>query len=182
MADQEESEFAYSNLIVDIPDYPEPGVIFKDITPLISDGQGFSACVDALVNHFIGKGITKVVGSEARGFLLGAPVAYRLGAGFVPARKPGKLPREVYSQRYALEYGTDELQIHKDAIKPEDKILIVDDLVATGGTSVATAKLVEQTKAEIVGFAFLLELAYLNPREEIAKDFKQEVFSLIKVD
>lgn len=182
MANQEQSEFAFSNLIVDIPDYPEPGVIFKDITPLIADEQGFSACIDTIVNHYIGKGVTKVVGSEARGFLLGAPVAYRLGAGFVPARKPGKLPREVYSQRYALEYGTDELQIHKDALKPTDKVLIVDDLVATGGTTVATAKLVAQSGAEIVGFAFLLELSYLHPREEISKNFDQEVYSLIKVD
>lgn len=176
------SNFAYSNLIIDIPDYPEPGIIFKDITPLISDEHGLSACVDAIVDHFLGMGINKVIGSEARGFLLGAPVAYRLGAGFVPARKPGKLPREVYSQQYALEYGTDELQIHKDALKPTDKVLVVDDLVATGGTTIATAKLVEQAGADIAGFAFLLELAYLKPREAIAKDYSQEVFSLIKVD
>ena len=112
MADQQDRPFAYEHLVIDIPDYPEPGVIFKDITPLISNEHGLSACVDTMVDHFLGMGINKVVGSEARGFLIGAPVAYRLGAGFVPARKPGKLPREVYSQRYALEYGTDELQIH----------------------------------------------------------------------
>ena len=176
-----ESTFAFEHLIVDIPDYPEPGVVFKDITPLISDEQGLSACVDTIVDHFLGRGINKVIGSEARGFLIGAPVAYRLGAGFVPARKPGKLPREVYSQRYALEYGTDELQIHKDALRPTDKVLVVDDLVATGGTTVATAKLVEQTGAQIMGFAFILELAFLNPREAIRKEFDQEVFSLIKV-
>lgn len=177
-----ENDFKYADLVVDIPDYPEPGVVFKDITPLISDEHGFSACVDAIVDHFLGMGINKVIGSEARGFLLGAPVAYRLGAGFVPARKPGKLPREVYSEKYALEYGTDELQIHKDALKPGDKVLVVDDLVATGGTTIATAKLVEHAGAEIVGFGFLLELAFLNPREAIAKDFNQEIFSLIKVD
>ena len=173
--------FAYEHLVIDIPDYPEPGVVFKDITPLISDEHGLSACVDSMVDHFLGMGINKVVGSEARGFLIGTPVAYRLGAGFVPARKPGKLPREVYSQRYALEYGTDELQIHKDALKPTDRVLVVDDLVATGGTAVATAKLVEQTGAKILGFSFILELAFLNPREVIAKEFDQEVYSLIKV-
>lgn len=181
MAQDCESTFAYEHLIIDIPDYPEPGVVFKDITPLISDERGFSACIDALVDHFLGLGITKVVGSEARGFLIGTPVAYRLGAGFVPARKPGKLPREVYSQRYALEYGTDELQIHKDALKPSDNVLIVDDLVATGGTTIATARLVKQTGAHIVGFAYILELAFLNPREVISKEFDQDVFSLVKV-
>lgn len=177
-----DSTFEYANLVVDIPDYPEKGVVFKDITPLISDEQGFCACVDAIVDHYLGRGVNKVIGSEARGFLLGAPVAYRLGAGFVPARKPGKLPREVYTESYALEYGTDELQIHKDALKPGDKVLVIDDLVATGGTTIATAKLVEKAGAEIVGFGFLLELAFLNPREAIAKEFDQEVFSLIKVD
>ena len=182
MSDTNERPFPYENLVVDIPDYPEPGVVFKDITPLISDERGFSACVDAMAEHFLGKGITKVVGSEARGFLIGTPVAYRLGAGFVPARKPGKLPREVYSQSYALEYGTDELQIHKDALTPDDRVIIVDDLVATAGTALATAKLVEQTGAKIEGFSFILELAFLNPREAIQKEFPQDIFSLIKVD
>lgn len=176
------SSFEYENLIVDIPDYPEPGVIFKDITPLLSDERGFSAAIDEITEHFLGCGITKVVGAEARGFLVGAPVAYRLGAGFVPARKPGKLPREVYSQTYALEYGTDELQVHKDALDPDDKVLVVDDLVATGGTSVATAKLVEQSGATVVGFGFILELAYLNPRTCIGKEYPGlDVFSLIDV-
>ncbi|WP_028264246.1 adenine phosphoribosyltransferase [Atopobium fossor] len=176
------SKFEYENLIVDIPDYPEPGVIFKDVTPLFADPQGLSAAVDTIATHFMGRGITKVVGAEARGFLIGAPVAYRLGAGFVPARKPGKLPREVYSQSYALEYGTDELQIHQDALGPNDKVLIVDDLVATGGTCVASGKLVEKTGAEVEGFAFLLELAFLKPREIVQKDFDKEIFSLITVE
>lgn len=177
------SEYKYESLIVDIPDYPEPGVIFKDITPLLADEHGLSAAVDDITEHFLGLGITKVVGAEARGFLIGAPIAYRLGAGFVPARKPGKLPREVYSQSYALEYGTDELQVHKDALDSSDKVLIVDDLVATGGTSVACAKLAEQSGAKVIGFAFILELAYLKPREEIAAEFgDEEVFSLISVD
>ena len=169
------------SLIIDIPDYPEPGVIFKDITPLMADSQGFAAAIDDIADHFMKRGITKVVGAEARGFLVGAPVAYRLCAGFVPARKPGKLPREVYSQQYALEYGTDELQIHKDAMGPDDRVLIVDDLIATGGTAVATAKLVEQTGAKVVGFSFILELGYLNPRQEIAKEYDQEVYTLINV-
>lgn len=175
------SNFDYEHLIVDIPDYPEKGVVFKDITPLISDPQGFASAVDAIADHFMNKGITKVVGAEARGFLIGAPVAYRLCAGFVPARKPGKLPRDVYSQTYALEYGTDELQIHKDAITFDDKVLIVDDLIATGGTCVASARLVQQAGATVEGFGFLMELAFLHPRELLAKEFNQELFSLIKV-
>ena len=173
--------FDYESLIIDIPDYPEPGVIFKDITPLFDDPVGFANIIDDISNHFLGRGITKVVGAEARGFMLGAPIAYRLGVGFVPARKPGKLPREVFSQTYALEYGTDELQIHRDALTPNDKVLIVDDLVATAGTTVATAKLVEQTGASVEAFAFVLELAFLGPREIIAKEYDQEVYTLVKV-
>ena len=171
----------YEKFIVDIPDYPEPGVIFKDITPLLADEQGLSAVVDDMANHFMKAGITKVVGAEARGFLVGAPVAYKLGAGFVPARKPGKLPREVYSESYALEYGSDELEIHKDALTADDRVLIVDDLVATAGTAVATARLVERAGATVVGFSFLLELAFLNPREIIGKEFDQEVYTLVQV-
>lgn len=176
------SNFAYTDLVVDIPDYPEPGVIFKDITPLIADPQGFSAVIDGLAEHFMGLGITKVVGAEARGFLVGAPVAYRLAAGFVPARKPGKLPRDVISQAYALEYGTDEIQIHADALSPDDRVLIIDDLVATGGTAVACAQLVEKVGAKVIGFGFALELAYLNPRDVISQHFDQEVYSLITVE
>lgn len=176
------SSIDLESFVVDIPDYPEPGVIFKDITPLLADPVGLAGAVDAISDHFLNKGITKVVGAEARGFLIGAPVAYRLGAGFVPARKPGKLPRDVFSQQYALEYGTDELQIHKDALTPADRVLIIDDLIATGGTSVASAQLVEQAGAEVMAFAFILELAYLNPREIIGAEFPQEIFTLIKVD
>ena len=172
----------YEKLIIDIPDYPEPGVIFKDITPLFADPQGLAAVVDDIADHFMKQGITKVVGAEARGFLIGAPVAYKLGVGFVPARKPGKLPREVYSMSYALEYGTDELQIHKDALTKGDRVLIVDDLVATAGTAVATAKLVEEAGAEVVGFSFILELAFLNPQQIIGKEYDQEIYTLVKVD
>lgn len=176
------SSIDLESYIVDIPDYPEPGVIFKDITPLLASPKGLAASIDEIADHFLEAGITKVIGSEARGFLVGAPVAYRLGAGFVPARKPGKLPRDVFSQQYALEYGTDQLEIHKDALGPDDRVLVVDDLVATGGTTIATAQLAEKAGAEVVAFAFILELAYLNPREIIAEQFDQEVFTLIQVD
>jgi len=172
----------YEDLIFDVPDYPEPGVIFKDITPLVADSEGFTSLINDIADHYRDAGVTKVVGAEARGFLVGAPVAYALGVGFVPARKPGKLPREVYTEGYDLEYGTDELQIHKDALKPGDRVIIVDDLVATGGTAVAAAKLIETAGAELVGFAFALELAFLKPREIIGKEFSQEIFTLIKVD
>ena len=128
------SDYDFESKVIDIPDYPEPGVVFKDITPLFQDPEAFTALVDDIAAHFADKGITKVVGAEARGFLIGPPVAYKLGVGFIPARKPGKLPREVYSESYSLEYGSDELQIHKDALVPGDKVLVVDDLIATGGT------------------------------------------------
>ncbi|MDO4805913.1 MAG: adenine phosphoribosyltransferase [Coriobacteriales bacterium] len=172
----------YEDYIVDIPDYPEPGVIFKDITPLLNDEQGFTSVIDDIANHFMKEHITKVVGAEARGFLIGAPVAYKLGAGFVPARKPGKLPRSVYTESYALEYGSDELQIHRDAFTPDDRVLIVDDLVATAGTAVAQARIVERAGATLVGFGFLLELGFLNPRETIGKEFDQEVYTLIQIN
>lgn len=172
----------FEQLICDIKDYPRPGVVFKDITPLIGDADGFHAAVDDICEHFADAGITKVVGAEARGFLLGAPVAYQLHAGFVPARKPGKLPREVISESYDLEYGSNELEMHKDALCPNDRVLIVDDLVATGGTAVASAHLIERTGAELIGFAFLLELAFLHPREIISREFSQELYTLVKVN
>ena len=170
------------SLIIDIPDYPEPGVVFKDITPLLANPRGLATTIDLIADHFMDKGITAVAGSEARGFLVGTPVAYRLGVGFIPARKPGKLPRAVNNQEYALEYGTDTLEMHRDALRPDDRVLIVDDLIATAGTAIATAKLIEKAGAQVAGFAFLLELAFLNPRETIAKEYDQEVFTLIQVD
>ncbi len=177
------SDFDFKSRIVDIPDYPEPGVIFKDVTPLFNDPVGFKAVVDAIAVHFAGRGITKVVGAEARGFLVGPPVAYKLGAGFIPARKPGKLPRAVYSESYSLEYGSDELQIHKDALGVDDVVLVVDDLIATGGTAVAAARLVEKAGARVEGFSFLLELTFLHPREIVARDFgEREIFTLIPVE
>lgn len=176
------SSFDFEGHITDIVDYPKPGVVFKDITTLLKDPDGFEATIDAIAEHFKDAGVTKVVGAEARGFMIGAPVAYRLHAGFVPARKPGKLPREVRSESYDLEYGSDELQIHADAIDPEDVVLIVDDLVATGGTAEAQVKLIEQFGAKVAGLGFLMELAFLNPRETIAKVTDAEVFSLVKVN
>ena len=173
--------FDYESLILDIPDYPEPGVVFKDITPLLADPRGLNAAITEIANHFKDAGITKVVGAEARGFMVGAPVAVKMGAGFVPARKPGKLPRATISEAYALEYGTDALEIHADAISPDDVVLLVDDLVATGGTAVAQVHLIEQCGATVAGLAFLMELEFLNPREVLAKATDKEVFSLIKV-
>ena len=175
------SQINLEDLIIDIPDYPEPGVVFKDITPVLGNPEGFAAMVDRIADHFKDAGVTKVIGAEARGFMVGAPVAYKLGAGFVPARKPGKLPREVVSESYALEYGTDELQIHADAISADDVVLLVDDLVATGGTAVAQVKLVEKFGARLAGMGFLMELAFLNPREVIAQAADVDVFSLVKV-
>lgn len=175
------SSFDFEGHITDIVDYPKPGVVFKDITTLLKDPDGFEATIDAITEHFKDAGVTKVVGAEARGFMIGAPVAYRLHAGFVPARKPGKLPREVRSESYDLEYGSDELQIHADAIDPEDVVLIVDDLVATGGTAEAQAKLIKQFGASLAGMGFLMELAFLDPRQAIAKVTDADVFSLVQV-
>lgn len=174
--------FDFESLIVDIPDFPEPGVIFKDITPLLADPEGFAAVVDAIADHFADRGVTKVIGAEARGFMLGAPVAYRLGAGFIPARKPGKLPRETVSESYTLEYGSNELQVHADALTGDDVVLLIDDLVATGGTAVAQVKIVEKVGAKLVGLGFLMELAFLKPREVISQATDVEVFSLVKVE
>lgn len=175
------SSFDFEDHITDIVDYPKPGVVFKDITTLLKDPDGFEATIDAIAEHFKDAGVTKVVGAEARGFMIGAPVAYRLHAGFVPARKPGKLPREVRSESYDLEYGSDELQIHADAIEPDDVVLIVDDLVATGGTAEAQAKLIKQFGASLAGMGFLMELAFLNPRQAISKVTDVDVFSLVQV-
>lgn len=175
------AEFDFESLIASIPDYPKPGVVFKDITPLMSDAEGFAAVIKALADPFRDAGVTKVIGAEARGFMVGAPVAVELGAGFVPARKPGKLPRETVSQEYDLEYGTDELQIHADAIKPGDKVLLVDDLVATGGTMVAQVKLIERLDAELVGIAGLIELEFLNPRAILAEVTDKPLHTLVKV-
>ena len=162
-----------------IPDYPSEGITFVDITTLMKDPAAFSEAIDRIADEFADRGITKVLGAEARGFMFGAPVAYRLNAGFVPARKPGKLPRETLTQGYTLEYGVDALQIHADALTSDDVVLIVDDLLATGGTAIAQFKLAQQAGAQVVGFGFLMELAYLDPRSAIAQETDVEVFSLI---
>jgi len=174
-------DFDYESLIKSIPDYPKPGVVFKDVTPLLADPDGFKAVVQGLADPFRSSGVTKVMGSEARGFMLGAPVAHELGCGFVPARKPGKLPREVVSEDYDLEYGTATLQVHHDAFGPEDRVLLVDDLVATGGTMVAQVKLVEKLDAELVGVACLMELEFFHPREILAKVTDKQLHSLVVI-
>lgn len=160
-----------------IPDFPKKGIVFIDITTLTRDGEAFKYSVDRMVEYWQGKKIDAVLGAEARGFIFGAVVAYKLGVGFIPVRKPGKLPYKTCEVSYELEYGKNILQIHIDAIKKGDRILIVDDLVATGGTAKAKAELVEKMGGEVVGFCFLVELEFLNPRE-ILKDY--DVFSLVK--
>ena len=153
--------------IREIADFPEPGISFKDITPLLADVDGFRFSVDALADHFAGQSIDCVLGVEARGFIVAAPVAYRFGAAFVPVRKPGKLPWETVSQSYELEYGTDSLEVHADAIAAGQRVLVIDDVLATGGTAAATAALVESTGGEVAGFGFLVELGALGGRSVI---------------
>ncbi|MBI5119355.1 adenine phosphoribosyltransferase [Candidatus Poribacteria bacterium] len=160
-----------------IPDFPKKGILFRDITTLLKDKKAFTEAINLLVSRHKGKGIDKIVGMESRGFILGAPMAYLLGAGFVPVRKKGKLPGESYKATYELEYGSDHLEIHKDAIERGEKVLIVDDLLATGGTAVATIELVQNFDAKIHGLDFLIELEDLNGRDKLKKF---DVFSLIK--
>jgi adenine phosphoribosyltransferase len=160
-----------------IPDFPKPGILFRDITTLLKDKKAFKLATDALVNKYKGKKIDAVVAVEARGFILGGVIAHKLGAGFVPVRKKGRLPHRTNSVTYALEYGTDTLEIHHDAVKAGDKVLIVDDLLATGGTIKAVTELVSQLKAKIVGIVFLIELTDLKGKDKL-KDYP--VFSLIK--
>ena len=163
-ADQELARLIMSR-IRDVPDYPQPGIVFKDITPLLGDGQAFNAVVDGLAKSY--GPVDKVVGIEARGFILAAPVACRLGAGFVPIRKKGKLPAATYTQDYELEYGTATIEVHTDAFAPSDRVLVIDDVLATGGTARATADLVRRSGAQVVGFAVLLELSFLNGRAKL---------------
>ena len=152
----------------DIPDFPKRGVVFKDITPLLGAAEPFRATIDALVEPFEGERIDKVLGIEARGFILAAPVAYRLKAGFVPVRKGGKLPWHIEKEEYELEYGTDLLEIHRDAVQPGERALIVDDVMATGGTAGAAIRLVEKLGGLVVGLSFVIELAFLRGREQLA--------------
>ena len=153
--------------IRDIPDFPKPGILFKDITTMLKDGDSFKSAVDGLLAKVKGKPIDVVVGMESRGFIFGAPIAYALGVGFVPVRKLGKLPADVVSVEYDLEYGSATLEMHKDALKPGARVLIVDDLLATGGTVAGTIELVKQLKGEIVALAFLIELKALRGRDRL---------------
>jgi adenine phosphoribosyltransferase len=155
-------------LIRDIPDFPQPGVVFKDITPLLADENAFSSVIDLIVVNYGRGNIDKVVGIEARGFILASPVAYHFGAGFVPVRKAGKLPWNVESEEYALEYGTAVLEAHQDSIAAGERVLIVDDVLATGGTARAAARLVERLGGQVVGIACLIELSFLNGRDNLA--------------
>jgi adenine phosphoribosyltransferase len=154
--------------IRDIPDFPKPGILFKDITTLLKDGESFRAAIDGLLARIGKRDIDVVVGMESRGFIFGAPIAYKLGVGFVPVRKLGKLPADVVSVEYDLEYGSATLEMHKDALVPGAKVLIIDDLLATGGTVAGTIDLVKQLRGDIVALAFLIELTALKGREKLA--------------
>ena len=163
-------------LIRDVPDFPQKGIVFKDITPVLSDPIAFSTLIDLIVVHFGRGNVDKVVGIEARGFILASPVAYHFGAGFVPVRKEGKLPSETVAQEYELEYGTATLEIHRDAVRPGERVLIVDDVLATGGTARAAVSLVEQIGGKVCGIACLIELGFLKGREQLPG---HELFTLI---
>jgi adenine phosphoribosyltransferase len=170
---------ALKKLIREVPDFPKKGILFYDITTLLKDKVGFARLIDALSENYIGKEIDLVLGMEARGFIFGPALAYRLNAGFVPVRKPGKLPAETLKISYELEYGSNSLEVHRDAIQPGERILIVDDLLATGGTAAATADLAIRLGAQIAGLAFVVELDFLKGREKLAK---YDVFSLLHYD
>jgi adenine phosphoribosyltransferase len=154
----------------DVPDFPKPGIVFKDITPVLADPRLFGRVINAMAAPFRGQHVTKVVGVEARGFLLGAPIALALQAGFVPARKPGKLPHRRIVERYSLEYGADGVEMHEDAILQGERVVIVDDVLATGGTAEATAKLVTRLGGELVGFSFLMSLDFLEGPQRLGRE------------
>ncbi|NWF62467.1 MAG: adenine phosphoribosyltransferase [Fischerella sp.] len=157
------------SLIRDIPDFPKPGILFRDITTLLRNPEGLRYTIDLFTQKILDAGLTAdyVVGMESRGFMFGTPLAYQLGAGFIPVRKPGKLPAAVHSIEYELEYGTDCLEVHQDALHPDSRVLIVDDLIATGGTASATAQLVQKIGCELVGFGFIIELQDLQGRKNL---------------
>ena len=158
-----------TDLVRDIEDYPEPGVMFRDITPLLGDATGFGRAVTELASRFQGVGIDCVLGMEARGFIIAAPIAFHLGAGFIPVRKAGKLPWAVVREEYSLEYGKDKLEIHRDAIHPGERVLVIDDVLATGGTAAATCRLVEALDGVVVGLGFLIELSGLGGRAQLGE-------------
>jgi len=155
--------------IRDIPDFPKPGIVFKDITPLLADAEAFRQAVDELAAKFAGSGAAKVLAAEARGFIFGAALAYKMGLGFVPVRKPGKLPYKTTSVTYELEYGTDTLCMHEDAVAPGEKVLVIDDLLATGGTVGGMLQLIAKAKGKVVGIGFLIELDFLDGRAKLGR-------------
>jgi adenine phosphoribosyltransferase len=167
------------NYIATVENFPKEGIMFRDVTPLIADGEAFNYTTDLFADFCYKKGVTKIVGPEARGFIFGCPVADKLKVGFIPVRKPGKLPRKTISEKYDLEYGSNVLAIHEDALTAGDKVVIVDDLLATGGTALATAHLCEKAGAEVVGFCFVIDLVDLKGRE-LLKDY--EVYSLLEYE
>ena len=167
------------SLIREIPDYPKPGILFYDLTTLLQNKRGFHALIERLCEHYAGRPVDVVAGIEARGFIFGPALAYRLEAGFIPVRKPNKLPWKTAEVTYQLEYGTDKLQVHQDAVRAGESVLICDDLLATGGTAAAAVKLVRQLGAEIAGAAFAVELSFLNGRAKLPGI---DVFSLIQYD
>lgn len=164
-------------IIRDVPDFPKAGIVFKDITTLLKNKEAFKYAIDKMVERYKGEDIDLIVGIESRGFIFGPILAYHLNAGFIPVRKPGKLPSEKVTETYDLEYGMDAVEMHKDSINPDDKVLIVDDLLATGGTAQATAKMIEKLGGIVVSFAFLIELEFLKGRDKIKA---YNIFSLIK--
>ena len=166
-------------LIREVPDWPKPGILFYDLTTLLKDRAGFRALIDAMYEHYAGKHVDVVAGIEARGFIFAPALAYRLGAGFVPVRKPKKLPWKTAKVTYALEYGTDTLEIHQDAVRHGQRVLVCDDLLATGGTAAATVELVRKLDGEVIGTGFAVELSFLNGRSKLPG---LDVFSLIQYD
>ncbi|MDE3058675.1 MAG: adenine phosphoribosyltransferase [Bacteroidota bacterium] len=162
-----------------VPDFPKKGIMFRDVTTLLKNEQALRYCADQLADHYQGKKIDKVVGIESRGFIIGGLLAYKLGAGFVPVRKPGKLPAEKIREEYQLEYGTDAMEIHSDAIHKGDRVLMHDDLLATGGTIEAACRLVERLGGTIVSLGFIIELSFLNPRKRLSQ---HNIFSLIQYE
>ncbi len=166
----------FAKAIRDVPDFPKKGIVFKDITTLIKEPALFREVIETMTERYRSRGVQKVVGIESRGFIFGSTVAYLLDAGFVPIRKPGKLPAETYREEYELEYGTDSVEIHRDAVEPGEKVAIIDDLLATGGTMAATLQMLEKLGADIVGISFLIELGFLNGRERLSR---YDIHSLI---
>ena len=167
------------SLIRDIPDFPKPGIIFKDITPLLLDAKAFRQITESFVERYSNRGVGKIAAIEARGFMFAAPIAYELGLGFVPLRKPGKLPYDSISESYALEYGEAALELHNDAIEQGDKIVLFDDVLATGGTAAASAQLIERLGGDIIETGFVIELAFLKGREKLGE---RPVYSLLAYD